>query len=534
MSRGPLAPSPSPAPTGAESRAIDRWSVADAGVPSSALMERAGTHAATLIARHLDLPTPARVVVLAGGGDNGGDARIVARCLDAWGHHVRLLETASDSRSDLLTRGRLTAEGVADLSDELLACILAGSDAILDGMLGTGASGELRGEVLRVARILDDLEGRTPTLVSLDVPTGTDADTGAVVPHALHAGVTIAFGWPKLGTLLHPARGHAGRMFAVEIGFPEIDGDRGPAATWAVLDPEWARAVLPRRSADTHKNEAGPVLVVAGSEGMAGAAVLSGRAALRSGAGYVRVASVPSNRQVIQTALPEAVWVDRSDATALGSALEACRAVVVGPGLGTDDAAAEALRTVLAAGVPAVVDADALNLIAQGGVDLRRSDEGSSTIVTPHPGEAARLLGADVADIQADRLGALERLRDATGSVVLLKGSPSLVAGAGRVLDPTGSSDLATAGVGDVLAGVIGGLVAQGLDGETAAALGLWLTSTAARLADRGPGLQSADLPCHLPAAMAVTRAGRGAPHVEPWVTLDLPATPDRARVGRG
>jgi len=503
---------------------IDRWAMEQAGVPSPALMERAGTHAATLIARHLGLPDPMRAVVVAGSGDNGGDARIVARCLEAWGHEVRLLETGSDERSEVLTRRRLSAKPVADLDDDLLRAALFSADVVVDGMLGTGASGELRGEVLRVARLLDDLGDRAPFVVSLDTPTGTDADTGAVVPLALRASATIAFGWPKLGTLLRPARSHAGRLIAVEIGFPDLDDEGAPPASWQALDAGWARGVLPVRAADTHKNESGPVLVVAGSEGMAGAAILAGRAALRAGAGYLRVASVPSNREVVQTALPEAVWVDRTDESALHAALAASRSLVVGPGIGTDGAAAEVLRVVLDADLPAVVDADALTLIARGEAEVPTRDDGSAILLTPHPGEAARLLGVETADVQADRPAALERLREQTGAVVLLKGSPSLVAGARRWLDPTGSSDLATAGVGDVLSGTIGGLVARGVDVEPAAGLGLWLTSTAARIADHGPGLQSVDLPDHLPAAMAETRAGRGLRRAEPWVTFDDPA----------
>jgi NAD(P)H-hydrate epimerase len=522
-------------------------------------MERAGTHAASLVARlvgrdpRVHPPEPAsgaRVVVLAGGGDNGGDARIVARCLVAWGHDVRLVETSADERTATLTRGRLTPESAASLSDDALASMLGSTDVVVDGMLGTGASGPLRGEVARVARILDRVTSSSagrPLVVALDVPTGTDADTGAVVDHAVHAAVTVAFGWPKLGTLLHPARANAGRIIAVEIGFPpagegrvgEDDdapatADGCPAFSWAALDAGWARSVLPFREMDAHKNVAGPVLIVAGSEGMAGAAVLAGRGALRSGAGYVRIASVASNRAVIQAALPEAVWVDRADPEALGAAIAASRAVVVGPGMGTDAAAADVLGRVLGARVPTVVDADALTLMAEGDGPWSGSGGGvAPRVLTPHPGEAARLLGVDTETVQADRLAALERLRQATGAVVLLKGRPSLVAGAHRRLDPSGSSDLATAGVGDVLAGTIGAQIARGAEPEEAACLGLWLTSAAARIAGRRDGLQATDLPDHLPAALAETRAGPRGETSQPWVTLDLPARGDGRPRGR-
>ncbi len=504
------------------------------GVPSAALMERAGVHAATLV-DGMTADGPRRVLVVAGGGDNGGDARIVARCLRSWGQEVRLIETSADARSGLLTRDRVLAEPAGDLTDAQLDAAVRSADVVVDGMLGTGASGALRGQIARVARLLQEArsgDGRRPLVVALDVPTGVDADTGAVVEHAVRATATIAFGWPKLGTLLFPARALAGRIVSVEIGFPPLapEGEAGspPTFTWSALDGDWARGALPRRDPDTHKNAAGPVLVVAGSEGMAGAAILAGRAALRSGAGYLRVASVSSNRNAVQAALPEAVWVDRADTQALDDALAASRAVVVGPGVGLGADAREVVDRVLGggadAGVPSVVDADALTLLADG--DPRGGD-----VLTPHPGEAARLLGTDPAAVQADRLGSLERLRERTGAVVLLKGRPSLVAGRHRRLDPTGSSDLATAGVGDVLAGTIGAQIARGADPEDAACLGLWLTSAAARIAGKGAGLQSADLPEYLPAALAEARAGGrpsgpGSAHDparDPWVTLDLP-----------
>ena len=507
-------------------------------VPSPALMERAGTHAAEWIHRSIPAaraasPDPCRVLVLAGGGDNGGDARIVARCLRIWGHDVRLLETAADDRSTVLTRGHVRAEPAGPLSDDELTALLAWADVVVDGMLGTGASGPLRGEVARVARLLDaagPAAARRPLVVALDVPTGVDADSGTAGEHAVRAAVTVAFGWPKLGCLLFPGRAHAGRVVAVEIGFPERDAD-APSFGWAALDADWARATLPTRDAVTHKNAAGPVLVVAGSDGMAGAAVLAARGALRSGAGYVRVASVDANRTAVQAAVPEAVWVDREDPASLADALDRSRAVVVGPGLGTDDAAADALGRVLEADLPCVVDADALTLIASGRASI--GSGGAARVLTPHPGEAARLLDVDPSEVQADRRNALERLRETFGAVILLKGRPSLVAGASRRLDPTGSSDLATAGVGDVLAGTIGAQLARGVPAEDAACLGLWLTSAAARIAGRGAGLQSADLPDHLPAALATTRAGRapgtgeGSP---PWVSCDLPPVADGVR----
>lgn len=509
-----------PVPTGTEARAIDRRAIDALGVPSAALMERAGTHAAECVVRLVGPLPGARVLVFAGGGDNGGDARIVARCLHLWGYAVDLLETSPDDRSPVLTRGAVTPESVDTVDDAVLVARIASADVIVDGMLGTGQRGALRGQVHRVAKAIGAVRasgGPRPRVAALDVPTGVDADTGAVVDEAVRADLTVAFGQPKLGTLLHPARGMAGRVVAVEIGFPALEPG---AAEWEALDARWAAERLPEREPRTHKNAAGAVLVVAGSEGMAGAAILAARAALRAGAGYVRVASVGSNREVVQAAVPEAVWVDREDHSALRAAADASAAIVVGPGIGLGAEAASACTAVGSSGRPLVVDADALTLLGRGEIEM---PAGIDTVLTPHPGEAARLLGADTREVEADRPAALERLRESTRAVVLLKGSPSMVAGIRRRLDPRGSSDLAAAGVGDVLAGTIGALIAQGAGAEDAASLGLWLTSTAARLLARGPGLQSADLPDALPAARAAARAGAPSP-VAPWLLFDVEA----------
>ncbi|MDT8368953.1 MAG: NAD(P)H-hydrate dehydratase [Longimicrobiales bacterium] len=514
--------SPLPAPTGTESRALDAWAIDTAGVPSASLMERAGTHAAEIVARYSGLPPGARVVAVAGSGNNGGDARIAARCLRAWGFRVDLIETAPDARSGILTRSFLSPDPVEAIDDALLAQRLAAADLVLDGMLGTGASGELRGPVLRVARTLGALRAddpNRPRIVALDLPTGVDADTGRVVDHAVHADATIAFGWPKLGTLLHPGRSVAGEIHAVEIGYPP-PGGFPDEVRWGVLDPVWAAAHLPDRPPDAHKYRSGAVLVVAGSEGMAGAAILAARAALRAGAGYLRIASVASNRTVVQAALPEAVWVERDDAGALAEALAASDAVVAGPGIGVDAAARAALDPILASRCPRVLDADALSLLSE---DAAAWPDDGRSVVTPHPGEAARILGCDTAEVQGDRLAALERIHATTGGVVLLKGSPSLVAGRHRRLDPSGSSDLATAGIGDVLAGTIASLISQGVEAESAAALGLWLTSGAARAAGYRSGLQSIDVVDHLPAAIATARAVPTTA-VAPWVCFHAEA----------
>ncbi|MDT8341413.1 MAG: NAD(P)H-hydrate epimerase, partial [Longimicrobiales bacterium] len=378
--------------SGSRSAQLDAWAMERAGVPGSALMERAGAGAAALVA-HAASRGP--VLVLAGGGNNGGDALVVARTLRAWGREVEVLLTAERAWPDPLLHGwDVPCRPSRTLADDVLSAhlqaALAREGAVVDGVLGTGARGAPRGEAERVVRLLGvareagTLRGR---VVALDVPSGVDADTGEVAGAAVHAHLTVAFGWPKLGTLLHPGRARAGRLVALEIGFPPLPDD---FAGIRLLTPAWAEARLPRRPPETHKNAVGAVAVVAGSPGMAGAAVLAARAALRAGAGFVRVVSPGANREIVQCALPEAVFVDAGDADAVADALRASRAVLAGPGLGTAPEAAALLERVLAHAAPLVLDADALNLLA-GDPERRLRARPAPTVLTPHPGEAARL-----------------------------------------------------------------------------------------------------------------------------------------------
>jgi NAD(P)H-hydrate epimerase len=363
-------------------------------------------------------------------------------------------------------------------------------------------------------------------VLAIDIPSGVDGATGAAPGESVRAEVTVSFGAPKLGCLLHPGRGRAGRVIAVEIGFPPMPMD---AASAAVITPEWARAHVPARGLDTHKNAVGRLVVVAGRPGMAGAAVLCVRAALRTGAGLVQVCSAPGNREVLQGAVPEAIWLDPDDTGALDHALEQASAVAVGPGLGTGpDGEALLARALRVGTTPVVVDADGLNLLAAGrGGSPRDAAVRRPLLLTPHPGEMGRLRDLTGEEIAADRPSVARRAAEDFGCALLLKGAPSLVAapGAPTLVDTQGSSDLATAGLGDVLTGVAGALLAQGLAPREAGALALHLSGRAARLAGRGRGLTPSDVVRWLPDAL--TERGPAEDRLGlPFVVFDL----DRAR----
>ncbi len=502
-----------PVPTGRQAAAFDREVVAD-GVSGEVLMERAGTHAAQALLELHGAPVDRPVLVLAGRGNNGGDGLVLARCLHAWGVEVQVVQPDGERLGESLLHGRpVPLHDSSRMGDDTLEAVVSTASIVVDALLGTGATDAPRGEI---GRLVESVRHARGPVVSLDVPSGVSADDGRIAGEAVEADATLCFGFPKLGVLLHPGRSRAGRVLALEIGFPDP-----PASGWyEALTPAWAIARRPRRRVDTHKNTAGVVTVIAGREGMAGAAILAARAALRSGAGFLRVAAPAALRDPIQSALPEAVFVEREDDAALDAAIDAAGALVVGPGMGTGVDEARLLSRVLARGRPTVLDADALTLL--GGSELPRP--GPDAILTPHPGEAARLLGREVSEVQADRLDALEALVDRYGCTILLKGTPSLVgSGDRRLIDTLGSSDLAVAGMGDTLAGAVASIRSQGASALEACGVGMAITSQAADRTENGAGLQAEDVADQIPGVLSQHFAPSGLGL--PFVTLDLPPT---------
>jgi ADP-dependent NAD(P)H-hydrate dehydratase / NAD(P)H-hydrate epimerase len=500
-------------PTGAESAAFDRKAVDELGVGETSLMESAGRAAAQVLDR---LVPSGPVVGVVGAGNNGGDALVLLRTLAAWGRRVSAILVSDRAPSDPLLHGwKIPTTTDGDLGDPgAWAAALAGAEVIVDGILGTGIQGAPRE---RQSRAIEAINATEATVMALDLPSGVDSASGQIAGEAVRADFTVGFGWPKLGALLSPGREYGGRVIGVEIGFPpEGEGTFGQSAITA----SWAHAARPRRSADTHKNAVGTLLLLAGREGMGGAAVLAARAALRAGVGLLRVASVSGNREVLQTAVPEAIFIDAGDTGALTDALARSDALAVGPGLGVGDDSRILLDRTLegSPGMVAIADADALTLIAGAGSDaLSGIAADRSVVVTPHPGEMSRLSTLDRETILCDRVGVARTFATDTGSTVLLKGLPSVVAApSGHVqVDTVGTSDLATAGMGDVLTGVVGAFLAQGAAPAAAAALGLQYTGRAAILADRGAGMTPDDVVQRIPDALREEGPG--------WTDLDLP-----------
>jgi ADP-dependent NAD(P)H-hydrate dehydratase / NAD(P)H-hydrate epimerase len=469
-----------------------------AQLPDGTLMQRAAAGLASvcgsLLTRYPGHVYGARVVILTGSGDNGGDALYAGARLARRGAAVTALAAGpkvhAGGAADLRAAGGRVTEDLSGAGD-----LIARADLIIDGLLGIGGRGGLREPFagLAAAAAAARTGARTgasgdATVVAVDLPSGIDADTGAVDGPAVQADVTVTFGVLKPGLLIDPGAGYSGTVELIDIGLgPYLAGP--PAALAAQAGDIGAR--LPRPGPESDKYRRGVVGVLAGSDRFAGAAVLATGGAVRGGAGMVRVVTAPVAAAAVRQAWPEAVLTvhpDQGDWDLAGH-VGRVQAWVAGPGMGTDPDAVARLTSILRAGLPTLVDADGLTILSQHPDLLPRK---APTLITPHAGELGRLLGADPADIEAARLEHARRAAEQLGVTVLLKGSTTLIASPGDptvLVNPTGTPWLATAGSGDVLSGLAGALLAQGLEPAWAGAAAAYLHGLAARLAAAGgPG----------------------------------------------
>lgn len=509
--------------TAQEMRELDHHAIETLGIPADTLMERAGRAVADELFR--ELPNGAEVSIVCGRGNNGGDGLVMARHLHGLGVDVVVIllgEVANLSEGAASNLDRACNVGVR-LADQWQP---PSQGVVVDAIFGTGLSRAVEGVeaewIRRINACRADARGRV-RVVSVDLPSGLCANTGAVLGSCVEADATVTLGLPKVGLALEPGRSAAGRVLVAGIGIGDPPASRLPRAEL------WTRAYagsrLPTRPAAGHKGSFGHALIVAGSEGKTGAAALAAEGAARAGAGLVTIACPAGLNDILEIKCTEAMTAPVADTPERAFASSAVESIIalaatrdalgLGPGIGhSEETQALVVSLVKRLEIPLVVDADGLAPFAQE-PDLLRERE-APTVLTPHPGEAARLLGIEASEINRDRPAAARELAKRLGSVVALKGAATVTAAPdGRIaINPTGGPALAAGGTGDVLLGMVTGFVAQGLEAFEATALAVFLHGVAAdRLAKRAgsSGHLASEVAIEVPAATADLRAALGA-----------------------
>ena len=514
--------------TAEQMREADRRTVEDIGIPSLVLMENAGRQIVAAMEAFFPDLADRRVAVISGKGNNGGDGFVVARTLHQRGIDVsvfvvgQIAEVKGDARVNLEILGRLGIT-VVEIADEgqwdLHFSEISEHELIVDAMFGTGLKSALSGIY---ETIIADINGSATPVVSIDVPSGMSADTHDLIGDSIDATVTVTLGAPKLPLILPPAEEKSGEVVIADIGIPAgiIEALEGPRVE--LLTREQIRALISPRAADVHKGDFGRVLIVSGSRGKTGAAVLAAAGALKSGAGLVTVATPRGIVPIVAAHAPEFMTEpleETVDGTVHFAAAEQVLGIrtdviAVGPGLGRGEGVQTFVRELIdKSATPLVLDADALNACADEPAALVGRD-GRDVIITPHPGEMARLVGCTIDDVQADRLGISRDFATSHKLYVVLKGYRTIVATPdGKVfVNPTGSPGMATGGTGDVLTGMLAAWLAQLLDADAACRLAVYLHGAAGELADADQGevsMTAGDLVDHISDAVLELTARR-------------------------
>ena len=451
-------------------RELDRIAIEERGIPSITLMERAGGSALEVLTRRY--PGATNLVVICGGGNNAGDGYVLARLAQQAGLDVRVIA--------LVEPGQLKGDAAASAQKYLHAGTIQdtlsidGADLIVDALLGSGLNRQVGGVF---ADAIGLINGSAVPVLALDIPSGLNADTGVCMGTAVRADTTVTFIGLKRGMFTGEGPDFCGEILFSDLATP-ADVHASVNADVRLIEPKTVLQNLPARPRHAHKGRYGHVLVIGADYGYLGAAILAGSAAARTGAGLVTVATRVEHARNIPLFRPELMTAAVTSARDLDTVLNRVNVVAIGPGLGQSDWAMSLFAKVLQTRLPLVVDADALNLLA---LEHQRRE---NWVLTPHPGEAARLLDGTTGDIQADRFASIGLLQDKFGGVVVLKGAGSLVMqAAGPIyLNRTGNPGMASAGMGDVLTGIIAGLMAQGMAPGMAAISGVYLHGHAADL----------------------------------------------------
>ncbi|MBC7332055.1 MAG: NAD(P)H-hydrate dehydratase [Synergistetes bacterium] len=475
--------------TADEMRNVDKYAIEKLGIPGIVLMENAGLR--TVIGMREVIPDllSKKILIVAGKGNNAGDGFVVARHLFNLGGEVKvaLCSPSSEIKGDAQVNLEIIKKIGLDIfeieSIGELHMLLEWSDVVVDALLGTGIKGEVKGFFADVIREINDA-GKP--VVAIDLPSGLEASTGKVYGPCVKANWTFTMCLPKLGLWLYPGSYYTGQIFVVDISIPSWVWESEFDIRRSLLTMPYVREILPlRRDLQSHKGNFGRVLVIAGSRGFTGAATLTSLGALRIGAGLVYLAVPESLNDILEVKLTEVITIPVSDSDGafdikslldLKEHIERCDVVILGPGIGTSLPTKLFVHSLLEElEKPIVIDADGLNCLV-GSEDLFKRYKGEA-VITPHPGEMARLIGKSTSYVQENRLDVAEKFSSETGVIVVLKGARTIISSPdGRTyINPTGNPGMATGGTGDVLTGMIGGLIAQGLTPLEASCAGVFL-----------------------------------------------------------
>lgn len=489
--------------TSDEMQEIDRKTIIEWGISGSVLMERAGLAVAQKIKQ---IYHHKKILVFSGSGNNGGDGMVVARILKSEGYDVKVILTsdAKKIRGDALTQYKIATKfDIPFFNSEYFLenheKLLSQDIVIVDAIFGTGLSKEITGEIAEIIKLIN--KSCLP-VISIDMPSGISSNTGQIYGISIKADCTVTFGLPKRGQFLYPGAEFTGKLFIEDIGFPKelVESD---LLNVELVEKDKVSRLIPERKKYSHKGDYGHVLLLAGSRGKTGAALMSAKACLRTGAGLVTIGIPERLSDIFQQRVTEEMTLilpDNGDGTLSEKALDkimdfaekSADLIAIGPGLGVNNSIRKIVNElILKSKIPLIIDADGLNSISNPEIVLKKAE--SEIVLTPHPGEMSYLVNLSVTDIEKDRINKAISFASETGANIVLKGTPTIIASPEKkaYINPTGNPGMATAGSGDVLTGIISGFAAQKISVLDSCILGVYLHGLAGDIAAKKMGMHS-------------------------------------------